>query len=44
MREAGIDKIGAGRFDLSDDVAFADECHRDDEHYTAAADYDSEHR
>ena len=44
MCESGIHEIGADAFDLSDDVAFAGECHGDDENDTAATDNDAEHR
>ena len=44
MRDSGIHEIGADAFNLSDDVAFSGERHRDDEHDAAAADDDAEHR
>ena len=44
MCESGIHEIGADAFYLSADVAFAGECHGDDENDTAATDNDAEHR
>jgi len=44
MREAGVHKIGTDALNLSDDVTLSGEGDSDDEHDTAAADNDSEHR